>query len=194
MIRRIFLFLIAVGAVVSLGTISSQAQSMLTRHVREVVSNGEAKPIGRLPSDQIMQLDVVLPLRDQAGLELFLADLYNPSSSSYRQFLTPAQFTERFGPSQEDYDAVVHFARANGFTIVGGTRDGMEVQIKGTVAAIQTAFHVTMRTYQHPTEDRIFHAPDSEPTTNLPFRLWHVSGLDDYSIPQTRLVKKTDYA
>ena len=68
MIRRIFLFLIAVGAVVSLGTISSQAQSMLTRHVREVVSNGEAKPIGRLPSDQIMQLDVVLPLRDQAGL------------------------------------------------------------------------------------------------------------------------------
>ena len=26
--------------------------------------------------------------------------------------------------------------------------------------------------------------PDREPTVNLPFRLWHISGLDNYSIPQ----------
>jgi kumamolisin len=51
-----------------------------------------------------------------------------------------------------------------------------------------------MRTYQHPTEDRTFYAPDREPTTGLSFALWHVSGLDNYSIPHPLYVKRSDYA
>jgi kumamolisin len=77
---------------------------------------------------------------------------------------------------------------------VGGSRDGMEVQVKGTVGAIETAFHVSMNTYQHPTENRIFFGADREPTPNLTFNLWHVSGLDNFSIPKPRLVNKNDYA
>ncbi len=49
-----------------------------------------------------------------------------------------------------------------------------------------------MRTYQHPTEKRIFYGPDREPTANLPFQLWHISGLDNYSIPHPMLVRKSD--
>ena len=141
-----------------------------------------------------MQLDIVLPLRDQAGLDAFVKDVEDPSSSSYRRFITPAEFTARFGPTQEQYDAVVHFAKTNGFEVVGGSRDGMEVQVKGPVSAIESAFHLVMRTYQHPTENRIFYAPDREPTTDLPFPLWHISGLDNYSIPHPMLIKKSDYA
>jgi kumamolisin len=141
-----------------------------------------------------MNLDVVVPLRDQAGLDSFLKELYNPASASYRHFLTVAEFTERFGPSQDDYDTVVRFAISHNLTVTGGTRDGMEVQIKGPVSAIETAFHVTLRTYQHPTENRTFYAPDREPTTDLTFPLWHISGLDNYSIPHPMFVKKSDYA
>ena len=193
-IKRTCLSLLFLAAVVSFGTTASQAQSALTRHMHEVTRNGEAKPVSRLPQDQTMQLHVVLPLRDQASLDVFLSELYNPESPTYRQYLTPAQFTAMFGPSQEDYDAVVAWAKASGFTILGGSRDGMDLQIKGSVATIEKAFHLTMRTYQHPTENRIFHAPDAEPTTSLPFSLWHVSGLDNYSIPTTRRVKREDYA
>jgi len=78
--------------------------------------------------------------------------------------------------------------------VVGGSRDGMEVQVKGSVAAIEAAFHVTMGVYQHPTEGRAFYAPDREPTVDLPFQLWHISGLDNYSIPHPMFVKKSDYA
>jgi len=194
MVRRSCLFLLAIAALVSMVTINSQAQSVLTRHVREVTLNGQAQSLGRLSATQIVQLDVVLPLSDQAGLDAFLNDLYDPASPSYRNFLTVGQFTERFGPSQEEYDAVVRFANANGFTVVGGTRDGMDVQIKGPVSAVEKAFHVTMRAYQHPTENRTFYAPDSEPATDLTFPLWHISGLDNYSIPHPLLVKKSAYA
>jgi len=60
----------------------------------------------------------------------------------------------------------------------------MDVQLKGTVAAIEKAFHVTMDVYQHPTENRTFFAPDREPTVVLPFQLWHISGLDNYLLPR----------
>jgi kumamolisin len=194
MVRKISLFLLTITAIVSVLTTNSQAQSVLTRHVREATRTGEAKPLGQLPSDQIMNLDVVLPLRDQAGLDSFLQEVYDPASPSYRHFVTVPEFTQRFGPTQADYDSVVSFLKANGFAIVGGTRDGMDVQIKGPVSAIETAFHVTMRTYQHPTESRTFYAPDREPVADLSIPLWHISGLDNYSIPHPMLEKKTDYA
>jgi kumamolisin len=194
MVRRISLFLLTVAALLSAATMNSQAQTLLTHHVREATRTGRAQAIGHLPANQVMQLDVVLPLRDPVGLTSFLNDVYDPSSFSYHQFLTPSEFTERFGPSQADYDAVVNFAKGNGFEVVGGSRDGMEVQIKGPVSSVEKAFHVAMFNYEHPTEGRTFYGPDREPTTSLPFPLWHVSGLDNFSVPHPMLVKKSDYA
>ena len=119
-----------------------------------------------------------------------MQELYDTSSPAYRHFLTVEQFTETFGPSQEDYDAVIRFAKANSFTVVGGSRDAMDVQLKGSVAVIETAFHVTMGLYHDPIRNRDFYAPDREPTVDLPFRLWHISGLDSYSIPRPELVHR----
>jgi kumamolisin len=194
MVRKFGQLLLSVVAIFSIATANSQAQTVLTRHVREVIRAGQAQPIGRLPEDKVMQLDVVLTLRDPAGLKSFLNDVYDPTSFAYRRFLTVPEFTERFGPSQADYDAVVSFAKANGCEVVGGTRDGMEVQIKGPVSAVEKAFHVNMMTYRHPTESRTFYGPDREPTTNLAFPLWHISGMDNFSIPHPMFEKKSDYA
>ena len=189
-LRNFLLFIVAVQSV----AIVAQAQSVTTHHVRDAVRTGQAQATGRLPSNQVLQLDLVLPLRDQAGLESFLKQLYNPASPSYRQFLTVPEFTARFGPTQENYDAVVRFAKTYGFEIVGGSPDGRDVQVKGTVAAIENAFHVNMRTYKHPTENREFYSPDSEPVLDLQFNLWHISGLDNYSIPHPLRVSKDDFA
>jgi subtilase family serine protease len=185
---------LTLAAGVSILAVRAQAQSIMTRHVREAVSNGEAQPVGRLASSQIMNLNLVLPLSDPNGLESFLNDVYDPSSSSFHKFLTPTEFTAKFGPSQAQYEAVVQFAVSNGFTVTGGSRDAMDVQVKGPVSAVESAFHVHMLTYQHPTENRVFYAPDAEPTTDLSFELWHVSGLDNYSIPHRLLESRSDYA
>jgi kumamolisin len=167
---------------------------MMTHHVRDLVRNGEVQSNGRLPQNQRMNLDIVLPIHDQAGLDRFVEQVYDPSSAVYRQFLTPQEFTARFGPTQADYSAVVQFAQMHGFTVTGGSRDGMDVQVSGSVAAVETAFHVRMQTYKHPKQDRNFFSPDAEPTTDLSFNLWHVSGLDNYSLPHPLVVSKTAYA
>ncbi len=174
--------------------VAGVAQNVLTHHVREAVLSGDARPVGRLPQGQVLQLDLVLPLRNPAGLKSFLSDVYNPKSPNYRNFVTPQQFTARFGPTAEDYNTVLQFVREYGMTVVGGSRDAMDVQVKGTVDAIESAFHVNMKTYLHPTEDRIFYSADREPTPNLTVNLWHVSGLDNYSIPRPLYEKRSDFA
>jgi subtilase family serine protease len=185
--------LLTIVALVLVVSIVGLAQSTppLTRHVRDVVLNGEVKPVGHLPATQSMRIVLVLPHRNQAALEDFLKDLYDPSSSSYRQFLTVEEFTNRFGPSQEDYDAVTSFAQTHGLTVVGTSRNRMNVDVSGTVASIEAALHVSMNVYQHPTENRTFYSPDREPTPDLAVKLWHVAGLSNYSIPQPALRRRS---
>jgi subtilase family serine protease len=161
----------------------TQAQSVMTRHAREVTLNGQAQFSGRLPATQSMRLVLVLPLRNQAGLDDFLKNLYDPSSPSFHRFLTVEEFTTLFGPSQEDYDEVIHFARTNGLSVVGTSRNRLNVDVVATVETIEKAFHLDMGVYQHPTEDRTFYAPDREPVPNLSVPLWHIAGLDNFSIP-----------
>lgn len=194
MVPRMSIFVLSLVALFTVATTGTRAQSVLTHHVREVIHTAEAQSTGHMAADHVMHLNIVLKLRDQAGLDAFLKDLYDPTSPNYRHFLTVPEFTERFGPTQADYDAVVRFAKANGFTVTGGSRDGMDVQVAGPVSAAESAFHTTIDTYQHPTENRTFYAPSREPAPDLPFSLWHISGLDNFSIPHPLYVKKSDYA
>jgi subtilase family serine protease len=189
MIRKFSTSLLAAVLMTSVMSLfcSAQSQTLLTRHVRGVVSNGEAPIVGLLPANKVLHFDVVLALRHAPELENFLRDIYDPSSPNYRHFLTPKQFTARFGPSQQEYDAVIQFAKANGFHVIRGLRDGRDVQLSGTVAAIEQAFHVTMGLYRDAKENRTFFAIDREPTVDLPFQLWHISGLDNYSVPKAQV-------
>jgi len=193
MIRRLSVSLLTIIALVAGATIVCQAlpQSLLTHHVLDVILSGQAPFVGRLPATQSMHFDIVLPVRDQAGLDRFLRQVYDPSSPSYRNFLTVEQFTQMFGPSREDWDALTRFATANGFVVTGGSRDAMDLRLTGSVAAIETAFHVTMGLYHDPVANRDFYASDREPTVDLPFQLMHISGLDNYFVPRPALVHRS---
>ena len=171
-----------------------QGQPLPTRHVREAVSRGQAAWVGRLPATQSLKLSIALPLRNESQLNQVLQQLYDPRSPSYHQFLSVKEFTERFGPSQEDYDAVISFAQSNGLTVKGTAANRRIVDVTGPVAHIEAAFHVNMGVYQHPTENRTFYAPDQEPTADLPVALWHISGLDNFSIPRPASLRRAPEA
>jgi subtilase family serine protease len=174
-------------------TTTAQAESVMTRHMRAEVSAGTAQPTAHLPATQTLGLDIVLPLSDPAGLDSFLADIYNPASPNFHHFLTVSEFTAKFGPKQTDYDTVLAYAQANGLQVTGGSLDGMDVQVQGTVAAVEKAFNVKMQTYPRATGGT-FYAPDREPSTGMSVKIWHVSGMDTYSIPRALYQKRSDYA
>jgi len=144
-------------------------------------------PVGELPGLQHMNLTIGLPLRNQETLTNLLHDLYDPASPIFRQYLTPQKFTEQFGPSESDYEAVMAFARINGLTVTTKHPNRVLLDVSGSVADIEKAFRVTMRVYQHPVENRTFYAPDTEPSVDKGVPILDVSGLDNYSMPRPAL-------
>jgi len=130
-----------------------------------------------------MDLAIGLPLRHQQELQNFLQALYDPRSPQFRQYLTPEQFTDRFGPTPADYQAVFDFARTNGFTVTGTHADRLLLEVSASAADVQRAFQITLRRYPHPTEARTFFAPDTEPSAPADLPIADISGLTDYRLP-----------
>ena len=97
-------------------------------------------PVGSLPASQRLNLAIGLPLRNQEALTNLLHQLYDPASPNYRHFLTPEQFTARFGPSEADYQAVIAFAKTQGLDVTGKHPNRTLVECKAEVADIEKAF------------------------------------------------------
>jgi hypothetical protein len=159
----------------------------LPDHVPSAAKN--ISPTGRLPATNELRLAVGVPLRDPAGLDNFLAQVSDPASPNYRQFLTPEEFTARFGPTEADYAAVRNFAQTNGLKITATHGNRLVLDVSGPAAAVEKAFHFNLRTYRHPTEARDFFAPDAEPTVDASLPVADIQGLSDFSKPHPRLKK-----
>ncbi|MFC5906359.1 S53 family peptidase [Streptacidiphilus monticola] len=93
--------------------------------------------------------------QDPAGLDAYAKSVSDPNSAGYGKFLTPAQFSARFGATQAQQDAVKQWLTGAGLTIVGSTAHG--VTVKGDNAALQRAFGTTVHEYT--VDGKTQHAP-----------------------------------
>jgi len=159
----------------------AEPSATATKHVPAAVAEGKAALVGPLPREQRLSLAISLPLRGEAALDELLGKLYDPASPSYRRYLSVKEFTEKFGPSKEDYAALIRFAQANKLRVVDTFANRMVLDVNGSAADVEKALHVKLNVYKHPSENRTFHAPDREPSLDLGARVLHVSGLDDFT-------------
>jgi len=158
----------------------------LPGHVPKVVSS--LAPKGRVVATNELWLAIGLPLRDQAGLESFVAQISDPASPNFRHFLNREELTARFGPMEQDYELVKNFARSNGLAIAATHDNRLLLDVTGTAAAVEKAFHITLRTYRHPTEARDFFAPDTEPKVDAALPVVDIEGLSDFWLPHPKRV------
>ena len=93
------------------------AQQVLKGHVPPITKR--LAPIGRLESGTRLDLAIGLPLRNREKLTNLLKSFIEPSNANFRHYLTADQFASSFGPSQEDYQAVIDFAKSHGLIVKG---------------------------------------------------------------------------
>jgi subtilase family serine protease len=142
------------------------------------------RPLGEIDNSRRFDLAIGLPLRNREALTNLLEELYDPASPNYHKFLSPEQFTEKFGPTDDDYQAVIAFVKSNHFVLTGRHPNRLLVDVNATAADIQRALHLKLRIFQHPSEPRAFYAPDSEPSLNSRLPILSIQGLDDFSPPR----------
>src|SRR5579862_2986148 len=182
-----FAVLLALSALfLTVAAAQAEPRPIMTSHVPAVVSSGAAPLVGHLDGTQRLSLAISLPLRNQAELDELLREIYDPQSPNYHHYLSAQEFASRFGPAESDYFSFLNFSRVNGLDIVDTAANRMVLDVEGPAANIESAFHVTLNVYQHPTEGRTFYAPDREPAADLEANLLHVSGLDNFILPSAK--------
>jgi subtilase family serine protease len=166
-------------------TTGAQAQQVLKGHVPK--NTRRLTPLHRLDSAAHLDLAIGLPLRNREQLTNLLEDIYRPGSPNFRHFLSTDEFTSSFGPSQQDYQSVIDFAKSHGLTVKYTHPNRTLLDVNGSVGDIEKTFHVHMQVFQHPKENREFFAPDVEPTVDIATPLLVISGLDSYVRPHPHI-------
>ena len=144
--------------------------------------------LGNVPDSQLLGFGLTLPLRNSAELQVLLREQQDPKSPQYHRYLSKEEFADRFAPTQADYDRVVSFAKASGFTVVRTFPDRLLVNLRATPSQINKTFAVTMQFHQRATETRKYYAPDVEPSIESSLPILNVVGLSTREIPQSMLV------
>ena len=73
-----------------------------------------ANQLGAAPPNEPIEFNVGLAPGDLAGAAALARAVTDPSSPSYRHFLTPAEWESRFSPSQASVDSVTSWLQSQG--------------------------------------------------------------------------------
>ncbi len=83
----------------------------------------------------------------EAALQELLDEQQDKSSPNYHKWLTPEQFGQQFGPSDQDIQTVTSWLQSHGFQIAQVAKGRTVVEFSGTAAQVQEAFHTAIRKY-----------------------------------------------
>jgi subtilase family serine protease len=116
----------------------------------QAVRSGMPVLIGRVDSHQPVKIEAVLSLRNQPQLADLLKRLYAPGDALYGHYLTPAEFSKDFGPTQADVDAVSSYFTAHGLSITKASLIQGLVEGTCTASAAEKAFGIKLNTFVAP--------------------------------------------
>lgn len=170
---------------------AQQGRVTLTGHIPPIIA--QAQSAQRINAGEQIQLALSLPLRNQRALNEFLTRVSDPHDPLYGAYLTPEEFTARFGPTVEDYNRVKNFAKAAGLTVVGTHPNRTLLDVAGSAATLERAFAVHLMRYQLP-NGTVHRAPDVEPSipSTLAGRLTGIVGLEDAIRRPHSVLRKPD--
>ena len=141
-----------------------------------------ATALGAAPAASKVSFSVAIAPRDAAGAQAFADAVSDPRSASYRQYLTPQQYTARFGATASDVAAVLGWLHGAGLRTGTVPISNSYVPVTGSVAAVNKAFGTTIKSYHR--DNRQVIAPASALTVPaaLSGRVSDVLGLDTSQI------------
>lgn len=132
-----------------------------------------AQPIsdrGPAPADLPM-LRMLLVLRrspkQEQALRNLLDEQQDKSSSNYHKWLTPEQFGQQFGVSDQDIEVIIRWLQSHGFQVANVTRGRTVIEFSGTATQVKEAFHTEIHKYVVRGEEHWANSADPQIPTAL---------------------------
>jgi uncharacterized protein (TIGR03437 family) len=161
---------------------------------RTAVLTGQVHPLAQPRYDQGLadpaaELGyVTLLLRPDPALKTFLAQQRTPSSASYRRWLAPEEFADRFGLTQNDIGKITAWLGSQGLRVNDVARGRHWITFSGTAGQISQALHTEIHRYAVDGKTHLANATDPSIPQALQGIVAGFRGLNDF-IPVSPLAK-----
>lgn len=134
------------------------------------------------PSTMIHGVKLVLSLthRQSEDLEKLLEAQRDPASADYRNWLSPEEYGERFGASENDLAILTSWLQSMGFTVEQRARARNWITFSGNAGQIAAAFHTELHRYE--VDGTTHFANSTEPSVPMALAgiVGVIRGLDDF--------------
>lgn len=161
-------------------TVDSRVTSTLPQsHLAIVDKSAATKAVDDATPMNHMNLILQRSAKRQASLEGLIAAQHDPSSSKFRQWVTPEQFGQTFGVADADVAAASAWLKSQGFTVNGVYANKMQIDFSGNAGQVRRAFHTQMNHYTINSASHIANASDISIPKALQSVVLGVAGLND---------------
>jgi hypothetical protein len=116
----------------------------------------------------------------QMALDQLLAQQQDRSSPYFHKWLTPEQYADRFGLSENDVSKITSWLKSQGFTVLAVARGRNSITFSGTAAQIQEAFNTEIHRYEVNGEKHIANSTPVQIPAALSGVVTVVHGLTDF--------------
>jgi hypothetical protein len=199
-------WLAALGLVFSLTSLSftqSPGKDRVVRAIDEssrVKLQGNVRPVFRAQNDmgpvegsfklENISLMFKSTQSQQADLTALLVAQQDSSSPNYHQWLTPEQYADRFGLSQNDVNQIVIWLEAQGFQVTQTAHSRTWVSFSGTAAQVAAAFQTEIHNFSLNGETYYSNATAPSVPSALADVVLGVRALDNYRLKPRGIFRK----
>jgi len=138
----------------------------------------------------MIAINVVMQMRNEAGLERYAALVNSPHSLYYRRFLTPQQLADFFGASQSDYTQAINYFWSQGLGVRWWKQRQM-LRVVGSQANIERTFQTRFGWFQK--NGVLFYAPVTPPHLSSSLAIRGIGGLQTYSRMHRHIVAGANF-
>ena len=130
----------------------------------------------------------------RAVLNALLERQYDPASPDYHRWLSPEQFADRFGLSENDVKKIVAWLENQGFTVSEIGRNRSYVTFTGSAGQVETSLHTSIHHYN--VNGRLYYANEADPSVPavLADLVLGFSSLNNFRLKPKVVKRDTDAA
>ncbi len=152
-----------------------------------VYPDGRFGALAPLERDKVFSVSLGLPFPNPTALAAFVADVSNPKSTNYRNYVSPQAFKQQFSPTDADYAQVVRWVGAHGLTVQRTFSNNLVVTASGTADQFERALHVNLLYRVGGSFAPGFISVDREPSLDLEPKLLWISGFTDSVVARSQV-------
>lgn len=126
----------------------------------------------------------------QRTIDRLLVEQQDPASPNYHRWLTPEQYADRFGLSQNDLNKITGWLKAQGFTVRAIPRGRNSIIISGLAYQFESAFQTQIHRYNVDGEVHYANSTPLKMPTALLGIVTSVRGLHDFRMKPMSMAKR----